>query len=284
MSKILITGATGFIGKALSTTLSACGYDLVLIGSANGDIACPETLNKISDVDITHVFHLAGKTYVPDSWTNPNDFYRVNLFGTMNVLEFCKLRSIAMTFVSAYVYGHPESLPIKESSQTKPSNPYALSKRLAEEVCEFYAGVHGLAISVIRPFNVYGVGQDERFLIPSIIRQAQTENTIVVQDLLPKRDYVFLEDLVMALLATISPSKGYNVYNVGSGFSLSVKEVIDIIQDVARTNKEIVSEKNVRSNELVNVVADISKTRQMLGWQPQHSFREGVERMIGLNN
>lgn len=283
MSKILITGASGFIGRALSAKLKAQGYDLVSMGASDGDIASAETLKKLADIDISHVFHLAGKTYVPDSWVNPEEFYRVNLFGTTNVLEFCKSSKTSMTFVSAYIYGHPEALPISEKSKIRPSNPYALSKRLAEQACDFYGETHGLAIAAIRPFNVYGVGQDEKFLIPSIIRQALTENTIVVQDLLPKRDYVFLDDLVMALMATISPPKGYNVYNVGSGLSLSVKEVIDIIQDVAGTKKEVISEKKVRSNELMDVVADISKARQELGWQPRNSFREGIESMIGLD-
>lgn len=280
MSKILITGASGFIGRALSSKLKAKGIDLVLIGSADGDIASEDTLIKLAAVDIEHVFHLAGKTYVPDSWTNPNEFYRTNLLGTTNVLEFCRSRGISMTFVSAYVYGHPEALPIMESSRIRPSNPYALSKRLAEEACEFYAETHGLSIAAIRPFNVYGAGQDDKFLIPSIIRQVLTEEKIMVQDLVPKRDYVFLEDLVAALLATLKAKRGYNVFNIGSGYSLNVKEVIDIIQDVASTDKEVVSEKNVRSNELMDVVADISKARKDLGWEPQYSFREGIVNML----
>ena len=280
MSKILITGGTVFIGRALSAKLQVQGYDVIIIGSGDGDIACTDTLKKFIDSHISHVFHLAGKTYVPDSWAHPEEFFRTNVLGTTNILEYCKAHCLSMTFVSAYIYGHPETLPIKENSKIKPSNPYALSKRLAEEVCEFYADVNGLDITVIRPFNVYGVGHDEKFLIPSIIRQALYEEKIVVQDLVPRRDYVFLEDLLVGLLATLQCDKGYSVYNVGSGYSLSVREVIDIIQEVAKTQKEIVSEKKVRSNELMDVVADVSKARQELGWQPQYSFREGIERMI----
>lgn len=283
MSRVLVTGATGFIGRALSAKLEEQGFDVVPLGSVDGDITRAETLTKLADVDVSHVFHLAGKTYVPDSWVHPEEFYRTNVLGTTNLLEFCKSHGISMTFVSAYVYGHPEILPIKENSRVRPSNPYALSKRLAEEACEFYADTHGLAIAAIRPFNVYGAGQDGKFLIPSIIRQALFEEKIVVQDLVPRRDYVFLDDLVAALLATISPPKGYGVYNVGSGYSLSVSEVIDIVQDVAQTNKEIVSEKNVRSNELMDVVADISKIQCEFGWKPQYSFREGIARMIGFD-
>lgn len=157
------------------------------------------------------------------------------------------------------MYVHPEILLIKESSNIKPSNPYVLSKRLAEEVCEFYSGVHGLDIPVIKPFNANGAEQDETFLIPVIIRQVLTEAEIAVQDLLPKKDYVFWDDLVEALLVTIKPSKGYSIYNVDSGYLLSVDEVISIIQEVAEVKKEVLSNNNVRANELMDVLAGISE-------------------------
>lgn len=280
MSKILVTGANGFIGKALFARLQKQGLDVVAMSSIGGDIADPDTLKKFTDVDVSHVFHLAAKTYVPDSWNNPESFYRTNVLGTVNILEFCKAHGISMTFVSAYVYGHPETLPIKETSSVRPSNPYAMSKRLAEELCEFYANIYDLPVTTLRPFNVYGVGQNEKFLIPSIIRQVLDTQNIAVKDLAPKRDYVYLEDLLTALLATLGRSKGYHVYNIGSGTSLSVKEVIDIIQEAARTHKEIVCDNEVRSNELLDVVADISKVGNELGWHPQYSFREGIENMI----
>lgn len=280
MSKILVTGANGFIGRALSARLEQQGLEVVLMGSVDGDIASPDTLKNFAAVNISHVFHLAAKTYVPDSWDNPQSFYRTNVLGTTNVLEYCKAHGISMSFVSAYIYGHPETLPIKENSSIRPSNPYALSKRMAEEACEYYASTYDLPITTLRPFNVYGVGQDEKFLIPSIIRQVLDAPKIVIKDLAPKRDYVFLDDLLTALLATIGRPKGYGVYNVGSGSSLSVQEVIDIIQDVAGTHKEIVCDNTVRSNELMDVVADISKARNELGWHPQYSFREGIENMI----
>ena len=284
MSNILITGSTGFIGRALSAKLNTLGHGLVLMSSADGDIAHPDSLKKFSNHEISHVFHLAGKTYVPDSWVNPTEFFRVNLLGTTNVLEFCKTSGIPMTFVSAYIYGHPESLPIKESCKIRPSNPYALSKRFAEKACEFYAEAHEMDITVIRPFNVFGFGQNNKFLIPSIIHQSQSEERIVVKDLLPKRDYIFLDDLIDALLITIKALKGYRIYNIGSGVSLSVREVVDAIQKVAQTNKNVFSEKNVRSNELMNVVADISKAHKELNWRPQYTFREGIERIFNLQN
>jgi nucleoside-diphosphate-sugar epimerase len=280
VSKILVTGANGFIGRALVARLKSHLFDVTAIGATEGDICDQNTLERLIQTDYLHVFHLAGKTYVPDSWVNPVAFYQTNVLGTVNVLEFCRRCGLSMTYISAYVYGHPDKLPIKECSSLRPSNPYALSKKIAEEVCEFYSLVHGLSVTTIRPFNVYGIGQNENFLIPSIIQQTLHASTIVVKDLVPKRDYVYLEDLLKALVATINSSKGYNVYNIGSGHSLSVQEVIDCVQDVAAVQKEIICESVERPNELMDVVADISKAANELQWYPKYSFRQGIEEII----
>ncbi|MEW6165112.1 MAG: NAD(P)-dependent oxidoreductase [Pseudomonadota bacterium] len=284
MNKVLVTGASGFIGRALASGLQVRGWEVVPVGSAAGDIARPETLTAFAQQDIAHVFHLAGKTFVPDSWDDPHAFCRTNILGMLNVLEYCRKGHIPVTYVSAYVYGHPDSLPVGEENVVRPSNPYALSKRLAEEICEFYSSTHGLPVTTIRPFNVYGIGQTESFLIPSIIAQVLgNREEIVVKDLAPKRDYVYLEDMVTALLATLGRAEGYRVYNIGSGVSLSVREVINVIQDIANTRKKIVSDNVARNNELMDVVADISKARAELGWNPAFSFRAGIEDIIRFN-
>lgn len=281
MSKILITGASGFIGRALASRLKAQGRDVVPVDSATGDIAKRETLAMFAQQDITHVFHLAGKTFVPDSWDDPQAFFQTNVLGTVNVLDFCRKNLTPMTYVSAYVYGHPDRLPIGEDSAIRPSNPYALTKRLAEETCEFYASAFDLPVTTIRPFNVYGIGQAGFFLIPEIIRQAlDSGQEITVKDLTPRRDYVYLEDLVTALLATLDMPAGYRVYNIGSGISLSVQEVIDTIQDIAGTQKKVVCDNVTRTNELLDVVADISKAGKELGWHPEFSFQAGIKNVI----
>jgi len=281
MSKILVTGGSGFIGRALTDRLKAMGIDVASMGSVDGDIASQETLAKFEKENIAHVFHLAGKTFVPDSWDDPQSFCQVNVLGTVNILEFCRKKRIPITYVSAYVYGHPDRLPISENDTVQPSNPYALSKRLAEEVCTFYSCVHNLSVTIIRPFNVYGIGQSEIFLIPEIIKQvlADGEN-IIVKDLVPKRDYVYLEDLLIALLATLDNLGGSSVYNIGSGISLSVQEVIDIIQGVAGTDKKVICDGEERINELMDVVADISKAKNELGWHPEYSFQLGIEKIL----
>lgn len=283
LDKILVTGANGFIGKALVRRLRDEQWHVLPMTSSDGDLACADSLPNFVKTDVSHVIHLAGKTFVPNSWLDPFPFYQVNIMGTVNILEFCRKRKVPLTFVSAYIYGHPEALPIHEDSKIEPSNPYANTKWLAEQICSFYANTYGMNITTIRPFNTFGIGQSKNFLIPTIINQVidNTVLSIAVNDLLPCRDYIYLDDVLSALIATINrPHVGYRVYNIGSGISLSVKEAVEVIQEIAGTNKEVVSDNVTRTNELMDVVADISRAQKELLWHPEHSFRMGIQKML----
>lgn len=278
MASVLVTGATGFIGRALCCSLRGQGEHVVELSSSHGDIANPATLDQIAQVH--HVFHLAGRMFVPDSWNNPIEFQKVNVLGTANILEFCRRHDARLTFVSSYLYGEPDKLPVSEACVLRPNNPYALSKHLAEQLCAFYAMHYGVSVTVIRPFNVFGYGQKPHFLIPQILKQVKEGLTIRVKDLAPRRDYIYVADLVASLVRTLGGLRGYHVFNIGSGMSISVSEAIAVIQSVAGTKLSVVSEEEVRINEINDVYADISKARALLGWLPNVTFRQGIERVI----
>lgn len=280
MSKILVTGSTGFIGKALCDHLSSLGFEVVGLSTKDGDISDPSFFSEHLHDDLSHAFHLASKNYVPDSWKNPASFYHANVMGAQNVLEFCKTKKLNLTYVSAYLYGVPEKLPVSETHRILPNNPYAHSKYLAEQLCEFYSREFTMNITAIRPFNVFGTGQRDIFLIPKIIRQALEEDSIKVMDLAPKRDYIFIDDLINALILSMNCKNGFSVYNIGSGISMSVKEIIDSIQHILNTRKPVYSENKSRENELADVVADISRAKSELGWTPKVSFEDGIKRLI----
>jgi GDP-4-dehydro-6-deoxy-D-mannose reductase len=281
--KVLVTGASGFIGRALTKALVGQSDEVIGLGSRDGDIAEPDTLKPYAGVDFYRVFHLAARTFVPDSWKDPLAFYRTNVLGTANVLEFCRARGVPLTFVSAYIYGQPEKLPIGEDSPIRPNNPYAQSKYLAEQLCQFFVEEFYSRITIVRPFNVYGKGQALKFLIPSIIEQAERAPVIKVKDLAPKRDSIYIDDLVRALILALPREKEMAIYNIGSGLSVSVRETIETVQAVLGTHKAVVEEREARKNEIQDVRADISRAVNKLDWSPHYSLYDGIKEMVSTH-
>jgi nucleoside-diphosphate-sugar epimerase len=254
-------------------------HQVIGLSRRSGDVADPETLLHLDPVD--HVFHLAGRTFVPHSWKDPAGFLTTNVLGTSNVLGFCRRVSAPLTFVSAYMYGRPDKLPVRENATPRPNNPYALSKHLAEQLCQFSAQHDNVEVTVIRPFNVYGPGQAENFLIPTILKQVRQSGPIKLKDLAPKRDYLHVDDLVDLLVATLSKrNESYRVINAGSGESHSVRDIVDIVQAAARTTLPVVDEGEARYEEIDDVRADITLARQALGWSPRVPLRTGIERLL----
>jgi len=277
---VLVTGATGFIGRALVQRLRKESWEVLELGSAQGDIAESATLASYQGRSLACVFHLAGVTYVPASWQDPRAFHRVNVSGTQNVVALCAATRAPLIYMSAYVYGVVASQPISEDVSPKPNNPYAESKVLAEEACRAHASATGIPVTVLRPFNVYGLGQPERFLIPTILKQVLHESAIEVADLEPRRDWVFADDVVEAAIVAAQKSGGYRVYNIGSGASVSVAELISRIQALAQTRLPVRSKKQQRSQEIADTVADISRAQRELGWSPAVPLDEGLRRCL----
>lgn len=277
MKNILVTGADGFIGKRLVKRLYELGFTVFEHNISDGDI----TTASFDFENISHVFHLAAMTFVPDSWKNPNEFYRVNVMGTENVLEFCRKNKISLTIPSTYVYGVPEYMPIPENHKINPNTPYNHSKVLAESLCEFYSKAFGMDIVVFRPFNIYGAGQSGQFIIPKIVSQVMDPeiSEIEVMDLAPKRDYLYIDDLINAFILSIN-KEGYNVYNLASGKSYSVEEIILLSEQILGVNKPYKSVGQQRQGEVFDIVADISKIKTELNFVPQFDFYNGLKNMI----
>jgi nucleoside-diphosphate-sugar epimerase len=270
---ILVTGASGFIGTHLTSALIAKGHRVVPHSSRSGDIASCE----LNFEDVGHVFHLAARTFVPDSWKNPLSYYRVNLLGTVNVLEFCRVHHASLTLMSSYVYGRPTRLPVSEDEPLRAFNPYSHTKILAEEAGRYYQEQFRVPVTIIRPFNIYGPGQDRRFLIPKILAQAVDPElgSIVVSDLRPRRDFIFVSDLVDLLIRTAFRCQG-GVFNAGSGSSFSVNQAIEIVNELLPAPKQVLAEGSMRPDEVFDVFADISRTRREFDWTPRTAFRDGL--------
>lgn len=277
MENILLTGSKGFVGSY--TVKKLIKKDIKFI-EFDKDITVFDNFNEYKNYGISRVLHIAGKTVVPESWEVPAKYYYNNTYGTLNILEFCRERKIPLTYVSAYIYGIPDKIPITEKTKPNPNNPYAHSKHMAEQLCEFYSSVFDMTVTITRLFNVYGKGQSENFIIPFIVNQVLHTDIIAVKDLKPKRDYVYIDDVVNALISTFTYNKKFSVFNVASGKTHSVKEIIDISQNIAGTNKEIRCENVVRKNEIDNIEVDISHTIKELDWYPTTNIKQGLSEML----
>jgi GDP-4-dehydro-6-deoxy-D-mannose reductase len=280
LSSILVTGAAGFIGRRLVPALEGAGHRVHAVDSRAGDVADAATWARMPAVEV--VVHLAGRTFVPDSWAQPEAFIRSNVLGAAEALGFCRTRGARLVFLSSYLYGNPARLPIHEDAPIAATNPYALSKQLAEEACRFYAERLAVPVTVLRPFNVYGPGQGEPFLIPHIVRQLAEGGPIQVKDLEPRRDYVYVDDVVAAIACAVGRRGGFGVFNVGSGVSHSVAQLIDAIQDVWQTRAHVRSAGERRHDEIMDTVADVSAAEAELGWRPRFGLREGLAELRRL--
>ena len=138
MRSVLVTGASGFIGTHLSSKLlEKKEYNVVRISRSFGDIAEESTWKKFPICGT--IIHLAGQTFVPDSWTNPSKFLNTNVISTILALDYCKKNNSTLILLSSYLYGRPKKIPIDENEVTKPANPYAQSKKISEDICKFYS-------------------------------------------------------------------------------------------------------------------------------------------------
>jgi nucleoside-diphosphate-sugar epimerase len=202
--------------------------------------------------------------------------------GTINILELCRREKCSLTYISSYVYGFPKYLPVDENHPVQPANPYNHSKLMAEEMASFYSRTFEFPATVFRPVNIYGPGQHPDFLIPAIIRQVLDPacKTVEVMDLKPKRDYLFIDDFLNAILSSlVTPG---DVFNIGSGTSYSVEEVILAIMQSAGIEKPYKDKNITRKNEIWDVYVSIEKICKALNWKPHYSFFQGIAKCIPM--
>tara|TARA_B110000046_G_C12987362_1_gene396257 strand:+ start:280 stop:1146 length:867 start_codon:yes stop_codon:yes gene_type:complete len=276
MLKIHITGGNGGVGSALSKALVQNGAQLIRAKNTALRIQADgyyEQFDNPEEIDL--IYHLAAISFVPDSWENPARFIEINVLGTTKVLEFCRKYNIRLVYVSSYAYGTPQYLPIDENHPVSASNPYGLSKIMGEELCTFYGDHYDLSYLIVRPFNVFGMLKNNKLLIPEIIEQLEKGERIKVKDLSPKRDCVYIDDLIRFLVLA-GENTNNQIYNIGGGSSYSVAEIIAICQDVWGTNLPVESAEIERKNEIPETLCNNNKAKIDLGWEPEFTFKEGI--------
>ncbi|MDH3744879.1 MAG: GDP-mannose 4,6-dehydratase [Acidobacteriota bacterium] len=287
--KVLISGVSGFLGVALAQRLAADGCavfgthigdepSIPGVSSVDADLLDPAALARAVDwarPDV--VIHLAGLSHVGDSRGREEEYWRVNVTGTENMLRAATGRRVLFAS-SAQVYGPvpPESQPIREQRRPQPQNPYAETKAAAERLVLTTQG------TVVRLFNVVGRGQARSFALPSFAHQLASlrhckDAVIEVGDLSPRRDFLPLEDAIDGYACLMEHGEPATVYNLGSGVAVSVAEALELLMDVSGVRPSIeVDETRLRKAEVPLLCADISRLRS-LGWEPRTPLREALQ-------
>lgn len=276
-----VTGSSGFIGKYLVRKLKERGVKVFEISRSTNsiDVTDWEQINKIPGQEI--IFHLAGMTNMQEAFSNPRMLYFTNFTGTLNVLDWCRLHEIKkMIFISTFVYGVPQYLPVDEEHPVSPNNPYSQSKLMGEELCKAYSRDYGLDITILRLFNIYGPCHKGNFLIPRILEQLRS-GKVVLGNSVPKRDFLYISDVISAVIAaSLSELKGCNVFNIGSGKSYSVQVIASLIADkyleMTGKNVSIIYMKEQRKGEIEDTIADIEKAKEILKWSPEVDIETGI--------
>jgi UDP-glucose 4-epimerase len=293
----LITGVAGFLGSNLANFLVREGHQvrgLDDLSTGDPQVLPPDVLFTRGDVndrpklwtllqEVDCVYHLAARVSVPESVLYPREYNATNVGGTVSLME--AMRDVGVrrvVFVSSgAVYGDQGEQPLKEAAQPSPRSPYAVSKLAAEYYVRTIGDLWGIETVSLRVFNAYGPGQhlppSHPPVIPNFLRQAVRGGTIIVYgDGAQTRDYVFVDDVVSAMIAAATaPDLDNMVINIGSGVETSLKELVRLVMETSGTNVDVLT--NPRNDPGVSrMCADLSLAREKLGYAPRISLADGL--------
>lgn len=302
-SRVLVTGATGFIGSHLVRRLVAEGTEVHALTSRvsavypdrlrdlRGGITLHEgNLTDRSALDVLvqrsrpdYVFHLGAYTHVGKSWRRVDECVQSNVQGTVNLLQALDgsgYRRFINTGTSE-IYGDID-VPFREGDQVNPISPYAVSKYAAERFCRMFHRSYGWPIVVLRPFNAYGPAQSADRIIPEIIARGVRGDDLAMTEGRQTREFNYVEDLAEGFLhAATAPDVEGDLFNLGCGEEISMRDLATLVLDVM--GDPIVPEFGAlpeRPAEIRRMYADPEKARRILGWEPRHTLREGLSKTI----
>ena len=297
MTVALVTGGAGFIGSHLADALLAENISVRVVD--NYSTGRPENLAHVSgkvelieaDIDKSGswqksfqgadwVFHLGALADIVPSIQRPEDYFLANVNGTFNVLEAAKHAGVKrfVYAASSSCYGIPDSYPTAETAEIRPQYPYALTKRLGEELVMHWAQVYQLPAVALRLFNVYGPRSRTSGTYGAVFgvflaQKLAGKPFTVVGDGTQTRDFTYVTDVANAFLTAAQSSARAEIFNVGSGQTISVNRLVELlVGEITHIPK--------RPGEPDCTFADISKIRRELKWQPKVNIEKGVEQVL----
>jgi len=300
MSAALVTGGAGFIGSHIAEELSRKGFSVRILDNFStgkkenlegikaelikGDIRDFSTVKKAMK-DIDYVFHEGAFVYVTKSIEDPLLTNEINVSGTLNVLVAARDSGCKKTVFasSSSVYGNTGKVPIKETFPLNPASPYAVTKMVGEQYCRVFYENYGLESVCLRYFNVYGPRQDPNSeyaaVIPKFIHLIkQNKPPVIFGDGNQTRDFIFVKDVVQANTLSMK-FKGFGIFNVGSGTSITINELAEKIGYTLNKKIKPVHAES-RKGDVRDSLSDIENAKKMLGLKPAYSIESGLKETI----
>jgi UDP-glucose 4-epimerase len=306
--RILITGAAGFLGRHLTERYVEGGHivyglDNLMNGNLNNirsllhkknfkfihdDICNDEVYSKLP-TDLDALIHLAAQIHVDRSVVNPAETFKINVEGTLKILEFARMNDIGKILhaSTSEVYGSAQHVPMDENHPLSAKHPYGVSKIAADRLCYTYNESYDLGVDILRCFNFFGPRQKDTgyggVIAIFINRVLQNKPPIIYGDGSQTRDYMYVQDAVAAYdkILTAKGNPGRNGINFGSGTEISVNDIADsIIRNAAPDGSLKPIHVEARPVEVQRLYADISQANKLLGFAPQVSFETGVKMLV----
>jgi nucleoside-diphosphate-sugar epimerase len=291
--RILVTGGAGFIGKHLVNALTQRNCHVTVVDRAVGysttqvQYICADikefviTPASVDNYDI--VFHLAGNSHPLPSVNDPLMDYTMNLDLSIHLLEAIRKSQKPIRLInvsSAAIYGNPEKLPISECDKPAPLSPYGVSKLAVENYVNVYSGLYNVYGISVRPFSVYGPGLYKQ-VVYDLIRKLinNPEKLDVYGNGTQVRDFIYIDDLVNAMVLVAEKGISGEVYNIASGTSYSINEIVDAISSAMSIQPEINYSGKVRSGEPDKWIVNIEKI-QKLGFSNKINLHEGIGKTV----
>jgi UDP-glucose 4-epimerase len=299
--RILITGGAGFIGSHLANQLHQQGHFVRVlddlsggdptkltngINFSRGDVRdIPKLWSLLQGVEV--VYHLAARVSVPASVLYPREYNDVNVGGTVALLEACRDVGVRRVILasSATIYGNQAQQPVHEEMAPQPTVPYAVSKLAAEQFLFIIGRLAGFQTVALRIFNAYGPGQPlppvHAPVIPQFMHQILGGGSVVVQgDGSQTRDFVYIDDVVKALMATADAvGVDQQIINIGSGLEITVNALIERIAQSVDRKANILYNRET-SGGVGRLVADLGKARRLLGYTPAIDMATGLQCLL----
>lgn len=304
---IFITGADGFIGSHLTEMLVKQGARVKALSYYNsfnywgwledidclndievltGDVRDPHYCKQITkDADI--IFHLAALIAIPYSYIAPDSYVDTNIKGTLNIcqaaLENGCERVIHVS--TSEVYGTAQYVPIDENHSLQAQSPYSASKIGADAMAMSFYNAFNLPLTIARPFNTYGPRQSSRAVIPTIITQiASGKKKIKLGDIMPTRDFSYVEDICRGLIALAECEKAIGeTVNIGSNFEITIGDMLNLIKEIMQSDAKVITDDErlrPEKSEVYRLWCDNRKIRELTGFEPKYSIKEGLEKTI----